>query len=166
MLMASGTMAWTKKSAPCPERVLVVTGDKPRVFSPCSLRNGRKSGVRQHVIRHVHEGDGQLQNPYPVLQLDKVLAEDCWRKMAAHHRSLSEGGALTDCYICLEPIDGGISRISSETNNRVGDIGFWAKLCFMRFQSSIKTSTSCVSQSGWLLAKVSSKSSSGRETVL
>lgn len=79
------------------------------VHTACEM--DRKSGDLLHVIHHVHEGDGQLQNPYSVLQLDKVLAEDCWRKMAAHHRSLSEGGALTDCYICLEPIDGGIRRI-------------------------------------------------------
>lgn len=134
------------------------------VHTACEM--DRKSGDLLQAIHHVHEGDVRLQGSCFAMQSDKVSAEDCWRKMAAHHRSLSEGGALTDCYICLEPIDGGISRISSETNNRVGDIGFWTKLCFIRFQSSIKTSTSCVSQSGWLLAKVSSKSSSGREMAL
>ena len=134
------------------------------VHTACEM--DRKSGDLLHVIHHVHEGDVRLQGSCFAMQSNKVSAEDCWRKMTAHHWSLSEGGALTDYCICLEPIDGGIRRISSEMNNRVGDIEFWAKFCFMRFQSSIKTSTSCVSQSGWLLAKVSSKSSSGRETAL
>lgn len=79
------------------------------VHTACEM--DRKSGDLLHVIRHVHEGDVRLHGKTGAMQSDKVLAEDCWRKMAAHHRSLSEGGALTDCCICLEPIDGGIRRI-------------------------------------------------------
>lgn len=74
------------------------------VHTACEM--DRKSGDLLQAIHHVHEGDVRLQGSCFAMQSDKVSAEDCWRKMAAHHRSLSEGGALTDCYICLEPLTG------------------------------------------------------------